>query len=96
MHVVSKLQCGFRQDGSILLHKGDNHLAEPLLPTERAFIDAMVLAKLVEIVSEVPPARASETRAIKPATRLHESTETKLKSSAEIPKRAMRTRRVAK
>ena len=82
MYVVSKLQCGFRQDGSVLLQKGDNHLEEPLLPTERAFINAMVLAKLVEIVPEVPHARSSGT---------------KLKSSGEeTPKRTMRVRRAAK
>ncbi len=90
MRVLSKLRCGFKQDGSALLQEGDNHLVEPLTLGERAFIDALVSAKLVEIVSEpeAPLAPVSETK-------IKAKTKTPTRVGAP-PKKAMRLRRASK
>lgn len=63
MRVFSKIACGFRTNtGKALLQKGLNVLVEPLSSSERAFIAAMVKAKIAEEVSEqVPAAPVSET-----------------------------------
>jgi hypothetical protein len=82
MRFLSKLQCGFRRDGGILLQKGVNEFPEPLTEQERAFIDAMLKAKLVEEIMEP----ASEEAPV--------STTTPMSTRVDMaPKKAMRVRR---
>lgn len=92
MRVHSNIVCGVARNGRALLKKGENVLEEPLSSTERAFVNAMVVAKVVTILEDagVPEAPASETK-IK-ATAPVKAPSKKTKASAKKP---MRVRRAA-
>ncbi len=90
MRVHSNIMCGVSRNGRVLLQKGENVLEEPLSSTERAFVKAMVAAKVVKVLEdEVPEAPISETKikAGAPAK--------KRAAKISAPKKPMRTRRAA-
>lgn len=86
MRIVSKIDGGPRRpDGSLLVRKGENDIAEPLSFREREYITVLVKSRLAEIVSEpVPDGPVSETRL------------TIIESSNGAPIRVRRARRKTK